>query len=120
MMKTIKQQNFVPRGYNRQTGEPIVEEVEEFVCAKCFFIVEKDDKFCGHCGEKLDPPEHVKHWYGNTQLTEEEFSRVKKLSSKEKLSQLNAISATKAIKPIFEKNRMLIEPEENKAKGKEK
>jgi len=78
MVKRIKLENIISRGFDRQTGELIKEETLEFVCEACRHLVSQNDKFCWQCGGKLEVSDLTEHYYKGEKLTDEQFNEVKR------------------------------------------
>jgi len=77
MVDKIKLENILHKKYDRQTGEPVLEETEEFVCGNCRHLVEQNDAYCWSCGSNLVNSEKVEHYVMNKLLTSEEFVQAK-------------------------------------------
>ena len=62
-----------------QCGEALdtFEELTEYKCEGCDFIIEKNDKFCPECGENLTDNGVTIYVDGGVELTEVEFNKIK-------------------------------------------
>ena len=73
----IKLENMFAKGFDKETGEPIIILVNEFVCNKCRHLIDEKDKYCEWCGDGLDPVTSIEHYVLRESLTEIEFEDIK-------------------------------------------
>ena len=72
-MDKIKLENIVEAGFDTETGDRFLNITEEYVCDGCRHLVEKDDKYCFHCGVLLSDSGKVEHYYKGNPLSDTEF-----------------------------------------------
>lgn len=77
MADKIKQENLVDAGYDTETGDKFVNEIEEYICSACHHLVQRDDRFCWQCGEELNGSSIVLHYYRGEKLTNVKFKEAK-------------------------------------------
>lgn len=90
-MEKIKLENLVVKGYDRNTGQLVIQETSEYICSVCHHLVDIADNFCWFCGNKLEVSDLVEHWCNNRKLSNEQFRTAKSKKGKDLLDFISSI-----------------------------